>query len=235
MSDTHVNVPKKLACDLHTHTLYSRDSLTTLPKFLATCRRKGLDRVAVTDHDTVAGALLLHEMAPEMVIVGQEIHTTHGELIAYFLHQTIPAGLSPTEAIAAVRDQGGIVGVSHPLDRVRREAMGREHLEPLLEQLDLLEVFNARCLFAADNRAARQLAESAGLAMTGGSDAHCPWELGRGQTLIPPFDSPASFLASLRAAQVWGQPSPFWVHFASIYAKMARKTGRAPLPGVQGE
>ncbi len=219
-----------LVCDLHTHTRYSGDSLTELAAFLASCRRKGLDRVAVTDHDTIAGALRLKEMDPERIIVGQEVHTTQGDLSAYFLTEPIPAYRSPQEAIAAIRAQGGIVGVSHPLDRIRREAMGREQLLPLLNQLDLLEVFNARCLLPSDNRAAYALALEAGLLMTAGSDAHTTWELGRAVTLLPPFDSPASFLESLRTAQIRGRPSPPWVHFASTYAKIARRAGIAPPP-----
>ncbi len=224
-----------LVCDLHTHTLYSRDSLTSLEVFLDTCQRKGLDRVAVTDHNAIAGALRLKEMDSERIIVGEEIRTTCGELIAYFLTELVPTDLAPEKVIEIVRAQGGIVGVPHPLDRIRREAMGRAALTPLLDQLDFLEGFNSRCVFPADNRAARELATQHGLPVTAGSDAHSAWELGRAVTVLSPFDSAASFLESLRAAQLRGRKSPFWVHFVSTYAKIARRSGFAPGPPASQE
>ncbi|MGD1992121.1 MAG: PHP domain-containing protein [Anaerolineae bacterium] len=220
-----------LVCELHAHTLYSRDSLLSLDVFLAACRRKGLDRVAVTDHNTIAGALRLKEMDPERIIVGEEVRTTQGELIAYFLKKEIPVDLAPRQAIDVVHEQGGMVGVSHPLDRLRREAMGAETLITLLDQLDFLEVYNARCLIAADNRAARDLALQHGIPMTAGSDAHSLWELGRAVTLLPPFDSPSTFLDVLPQAEVRGQRSPPWIHFVSTMAKIRRRLRLArPLP-----
>lgn len=212
-------------CDLHTHTSYSPDCLVSPEQFLETCRRRGLDRVAVTDHNTLAGALRLKEMDPERVIVGQEIRTTHGELIAYFLTEPVPAGLSPQKAIEAVRVQGGVVGIPHPLDQIRREAMGRALVASLVEEVDFLEGFNARCLLPADNRAAQALARAHNLPITAGSDAHSLWELGRAGVRMPPFDSPASFLESLRSAQIWGKISPVWVHAFSTLAKILRRVG----------
>lgn len=224
------HTPHFLSCDLHTHTLYSRDCLVSLEQFLVACRRRGLDRVAVTDHNTIAGALRLKEMDPERIIVGQEIRTTTGELIAYFLTEPVPPDLPPQEAIAAVRAQGGVVGISHPLDRARREAMGRDGIEALLEEVDFLEGFNARCLFPADNVAAQALARAHTLPVTAGSDAHSLWELGRAVTRMPPFDSPASFLDALRSAHIAGRTSPAWVHALSTLAKLLRRAGLAPLP-----
>jgi len=218
-------------CDLHTHTAYSRDSLISLEAFLNACRRRGLDKVAVTDHNTIAGALRLKEMDPDRIIVGEEIRTAQGELIAYFLTKPIPGGLSPEETIERVHEQGGVVGISHPLDGLRREAMRQAALS-ILDRVDFLEGFNARCLLPRDNRAARALALRHGLPTTAGSDAHCPWEVGRAVILLPPFDSPPSFLESLRAGRIRGCISPPWVHMASIYAKVARRLGWAPMPAA---
>jgi predicted metal-dependent phosphoesterase TrpH len=219
-----------LICELHSHTAYSRDSLTLPRVFLDACRRKGIDRVAVTDHNAIAGALRIKEMDPERVIVGEEIRTTRGELIAYFLKELIPPDLPPEEAIDRVRAQGGIVGVSHPLDRIRSEAMRLAALTPLLDKLDFLEVFNARCTFPADNRAALALARENDLAMTAGSDAHAPWELGRAVVVVPYFDSPETFLESLRQGEIRARLSPIWVHFISTHAKLSRRFGFAPPP-----
>ncbi|HHS97784.1 MAG TPA: PHP domain-containing protein [Chloroflexi bacterium] len=221
-------------CDLHTHTVYSRDGLTSLETFLRACRRKGLDRVAVTDHNTIEGALQLKEMDPERIIVGQEIYTTRGELIAYFLRRPIPAGLSPEESIDRVHEQGGVVGISHPLDRLRREAMRRATFD-LLDRIDFLEGFNARCLFPADNDAARALALQHGLPVTAGSDAHTPWEIGRAVVTLPPFDSPAAFLESLRDGEIQGRISPPWLHVFSTYAKIAHRLGWTSTPATSEE
>ncbi len=215
-------------CDLHTHTAYSRDCLVSLERFLEVCRHRGLDRVAVTDHNTIAGALRLKAMDPERIIVGQEIRTTHGELIAYFLTEPVPPDLPPQEAIAAVRAQGGVVGIPHPLDQARREAMGRAGVEALLEEVDFLEGFNARCLFPADNRGAQALARAHNLPVTAGSDAHSLQELGRAVIYMPPFDSPRSFLEALRSARIEGRVSPVWVHALSTLAKILRRIRLAP-------
>ncbi|MBN1179606.1 MAG: PHP domain-containing protein [Anaerolineae bacterium] len=219
---------RTLVCELHTHTLYSRDSLTSLEAFLEACRRKGLDRVAVTDHNAVDGALRLREMDPQRVIVGEEIKTTHGELIAYFIEERVPPGLPPAEVVERVHAQGGVVGASHPLDRVRREAIGLAALTPVLDHLDFLETFNARCLFPGDNDAARDLAQRHDLPMTAGSDAHHVWELGRAVVVVPPFDTPVEFLAGLRAGHIRARLSPPWIHAVSTYAKLARRFGLAP-------
>lgn len=217
-------------CDLHTHTSYSRDCLVSPERFLAACRRKGLDRVAVTDHNTIVGALRLKELDPERIIVGEEIRTTEGELIAYFLTEEVPPDLPPPEAIAAVRAQGGIVGVSHPLDRARREAMGLAFVRALLGELDFLEGWNARCLFWADNGEALALARAHRLPVTAGSDAHSVRELGQMVTVMPPFDSPESFLESLRSARMEGRASLLWVHLVSTSAKILRRLGLVPFP-----
>jgi len=209
--------------------------LTPLESLLAASRRKGLDRLAVTDHNSITGALQLHRMDPQRIIVGEEIRTTRGELIAYFLSELVPPDLPPEEAIRAVRDQGGVVGVSHPLDGLRREAMGRSALLPLLDELDFIEVFNARCLLPAYNHRARALATERNLLVTAGSDAHCNAELGRAVVLMPPFDSAASFLESLRQASILARPGYFWMHLASAYAKAVRRLGWAPQPDPEGE
>ena len=212
-----------LTVELHTHTCYSKDCLTSLDKFIAECRRKKLDRVAVTDHNTTAGASKLKAMAPDLIIIGEEIKTDSGEIIAYFLTEEVPIGLPVRQAIARVRDQGGVVGVSHPADRLRQEAMGLDRLEPIVDLVDALEVFNARCVYASDNIAARDFALWHGKIGFAGSDAHTLAELGRATVTLPPFDSPQTFLDSLPAAQLNARLSSPFIHFASTWAKWMRR------------
>jgi len=214
---------RRWTVELHTHTSYSPDCLVTLEQLIAACRRKGIDRVAITDHNAIAGALAAQQIAPDLVIVGEEIKTDCGEIIAYFMSELVPSGLPVREAIARVREQGGVVGVSHPCDRYRREAMRRERLLPIVDLVDALEVFNARCVHPADNDCARNIAQEHGKLMFAGSDAHTTSELGRAAVRMPPFDSPQSFLASLAKAEIHARLSWPLVHFSSTYAKLVKR------------
>ncbi len=206
--------------DFHVHTCYSPDSLLSLEAVIETCRRRRLDKVAITDHNTIAGALALREMAPELVIVGEEIKTPAGELIAYFLKEEIPGGFSPQETIACIRAQGGVVGVPHPLDRLRREAMRRTNLMEVIDQVDVLEAFNARTTFSADNRKAEELARQRGLLVTAGSDAHTACEIGQAYVEMPPFNDQEEFMQSLAQGRIEGRLSAPWIHFSSLYARL---------------
>ncbi len=210
--------------DLHAHTLFSRDCLTRPEDLIARARQLGLDKLAITEHNNLAGALHAKQLAPDLIIVGEEIRTTQGELIAYFVTQEVPPGLSPQETIRRLRDQGAVISVPHPLDSVRGSAMGRENLLAIIHQVDALEVLNARCVRPRDNDAARELARQHGKLMTAGSDAHTLFELGRCTLAMPPFDDdPESFRQALQEAVPQGQVSPFWPHLASTYAKWRKR------------
>ena len=209
--------------DFHVHTCYSGDSFTSLEAVIGACRKRGLGKVAITDHNTIAGALALSEMAPDLVIVGEEIKTDVGEIIAYFLKEEVPKGLPVQEAIARVREQGGVVGVSHPLDRWRREAMGLTHLLSIIEQVDMLEAFNARTTFPSDNRRTLELAREWGLLATAGSDAHVAWEIGRAYVEMPAFNDKDEFLRSLAQGQIVGRLTTPLIHFASTWAKFIKR------------
>jgi predicted metal-dependent phosphoesterase TrpH len=209
--------------DFHVHTCYSKDSLTSLEAVMEACRKQCLDKVAITDHNTIAGAWALLDMAPDLVIVGEEIKTDVGEIIAYFLEEEVPKGLPVREAIARVREQGGVVGVPHPLDRLRREAMGLTHLLTIIEQVDLLEVFNARTTFPSDNRRALDLTREWGLLATAGSDAHIAWEIGRAYVEMPAFNDKDEFLRSLARGQIVGRLTNPLIHLASTWAKLIKR------------
>jgi len=211
--------------DLHVHTRFSKDCLTKLPALIAVCHRKGLDKIAITDHNTIAGALAARELAPDLIIVGEEIKTTQGELIAYFVQEEVPKRLTPLETIARLREQGAVISVPHPFERWRLSALARGALVDIIDQVDALEVFNARCLSVGDNHKAMEWAARYGKLTTAGSDAHTLWELGRGYVELPPFNGPEEFLQSLAQSKAGGSPSGFWVHFASTFAKLLRRLG----------
>ncbi len=209
--------------DLHCHTRYSRDSLMTYDALLRRMDQRGMDMVAITDHNTITGALAFHDRAPGRFLVGEEIKTTCGELIALFLREEVPPGLSPEQTIARVHAQGALVGASHPLDSWRGEALGMERLASIRRRLDFLEIFNARITFAKDNRQAREAAARWGLPGSAGSDAHAPPEVGRAYVDMPAFDGPQEFLDSLALGQIRGRLSSPLVHFYSTYAKWRKR------------
>ncbi len=97
-----------LRMEFHCHTVYSKDSLTPPLALVEACRRKGIDRVVVTDHNTIAGAKVAQALDPKRVIVGEEIMTTKGEILAAFVIDEIPPMLSPQETIRTIARTRGI-------------------------------------------------------------------------------------------------------------------------------
>lgn len=215
--------------DLHSHTLWSKDCLTEFGTIIALCEKRGIDRIAITDHNTAEGALALQKTAPELVIVGEEVMTTQGEILAYFVRESVPAGLTPDETIRRLREQGAVISVSHPFDRLRKGAWREDDLRRIAGQVDAVEIFNARCWFRADNDRAQSFAHEHDLCGTVGSDAHTRPEYGRATTLMRPFENdPEDFLDALRTATYNQRLSGYYVHVGSKAAKWSKKLGLKP-------
>jgi predicted metal-dependent phosphoesterase TrpH len=212
--------------ELHCHTHASGDSRADPARLVAAARRKGLDRLAITDHNTTTGAFEAAALDPERVIVGEEILTTEGELLAYFLREEIPRGLSPEATIDRLRAQGAVIAVSHPFDYVRRGAWPEASLRRILPLVDALEVFNARTWDARPNRRAAEWARQAGLPGIAGSDAHAAFEVGTARTLLEPFTDADSFRRALASARIEGRRSSPWVHLVSRYASWSKRRNR---------
>ena len=216
---------ERLRVELHSHTVWSKDCLVEFDTIIERCQARGIDRIAITDHNTAEGALALQKLAPELVIVGEEIMTSQGEILGYFMQESIPKGLSPEEAIRRLREQGAVISVSHPFDRLRKGAWREADLRRIIDQVDAIEVFNSRCAFNEDNRRAEVFAREQGLCATVGSDAHIPPEYGQATALLRPFADAESFRAALQDAQFDIHYSPNWVHFGSTYAKWMKRLG----------
>ncbi len=216
----------KLRVEFHCHTAYSKDSLTRPDRLLAACRRKGIDRIVITDHNTLAGALRAKELDPERVVVGVELMTTVGELLAAYVSAEIPAGLPPEEAIASLRAQGAFISVAHPFDRMRKGHWRAEELLRVLPQVDAIETFNARCLWPVYNRRAQAFAREHGVLGTVGSDAHTLGELGQAVMDLEPFHDAASLKAALVRAEPRTKLSGPWVHLYTRYAVWRKKRMR---------
>jgi predicted metal-dependent phosphoesterase TrpH len=213
--------------EFHCHTIFSKDCLTRPADLVETCRRKGIDRVVVTDHNTIAGARAAQALDPERVIVGEEIMTTRGELLASFVSDEIPEGLTPQEVIHRLKDQGAFISVSHPFDTLRKGGWKEADLIEILPDVDAIEVYNSRCMNPRFNWEARQFAEKHNLAGTVGSDAHVTFELGRSLMSLESFGGPEELRKIIRSGTPKVRWSPPWIHFTSRYATIYKKVTRA--------
>ncbi len=209
------------------HTGYSPDSETALEDFVARCVKTGLDCIAVTDHNTIRGALKVQEMAPFRVIIGEEIKTAGGEIIGLFLEEEIPRDLPPLETVNRIKEQGGLVSIPHPFDHFRRSVITREALNEVLPHVDVMEAFNARNTLQRDNRKAEELAREHGILTTAVSDSHTLVEMGRAYVEMPDFDgTPEGFKRSLaQATQVRRQITPL-IHVLTTITKNKKRLAR---------
>lgn len=209
-----------IKADLHIHTCYSIDCLTPLEKIVTRCLELGINCVAVADHNTIAGAVKLKDIAPFRVVIAEEIATTAGEIMGLFLNADIRQGFSPRETILQIRNQGGLVAIPHPFGRsLSRHASTLTSTE-ILSQVDIIETFNSRTPFSNSIRRAGTLATEQGKAASAGSDAHTLDEIGRAYVEMAEFDGPADFLNSLARGQIFGRRSSYLTHFASTWAKI---------------
>jgi predicted metal-dependent phosphoesterase TrpH len=204
--------------EFHCHTIFSKDSLTRPSDLVKTCRHKGIDRVLVTDHNTIAGARAAQAIDPELVSVGEEIATTHGEILAAFVRVEIPKGLTPQETIRRLKDQEAFISVSHPFDRWRSGHWREEDLLEIVPEVDAIEVYNSRCMLPQFNEEARQFAERHHLAGTVGSDAHAAFELGNSLMEVEPFEDAEGLRRVIRKGVPHVRRAPAWARLISRYA-----------------
>ncbi|OGN94641.1 MAG: hypothetical protein A2Z75_09010 [Chloroflexi bacterium RBG_13_50_10] len=212
-----------IKADLHIHTCYSIDCLTPLEKIVERCLELGINCIAVADHNTVAGALKLREIAPFKVIIAEEILTPAGEIMGLFLSEGISQRLSPQETISKIRSQGGLVAIPHPFGRSLPWNPNRLTSAEVLSQVDIIETFNSRTPFSNSIARAEKLAKEQGKPASAGSDAHTLGEIGRAYVEMPEFDGPADFLTSLAQGKIFGRKSSYLAHVASTWAKIRKR------------
>jgi predicted metal-dependent phosphoesterase TrpH len=210
--------------DFHTHTHASKDSLILPADLISAARRKGIDRVVVTDHNSIAGAREAQAIDPELIIIGEEIMTTQGEILAAFVQEEIPAGLSPLETIARLKEQGAFISVSHPFDVLRKGGWKENDLLEILPLVDAIEVYNSRCMLPRFNRRAELFARKHNIAGTVGSDAHAAFEVGRSLLLLDQFTGPEGLRRVIRKGIPRVKWSPPWFHLFSRYASIVGKS-----------
>ena len=193
-------------CDLHMHTDHSNDCATPVEVLVETAKDRGMGAIAVTDHNEISGALLAREYAERVggieVIVAEEVKTAEqGEIIGLFLEEKIPKGLTMAETIAEIRRQGGLTYVPHPFDRLH-SVPDYEHLLDIVEEIDILEVFNPRVAFSAFNEEADRFAGKYRIVPGAGSDGHVAQALGSVRIRLHDFDGPEEFLEAMRSADI---------------------------------
>lgn len=212
--------------DLHCHTRGSFDCLSSPRAVVRAARERGLTHLAITDHDRIDAAFEAREAAPAglTVIVGEEVRTRDGDLICLFLERPIPPGLSAEETIAAAREQGGLVGIPHPFDRLRGSLLRDARMDSLGSLVDWVETHNARLVGHGNERAA-EYARERGLPGVAVSDAHSIMEVGVACTALNGDPStPAGLLAALGAVELMPGRASFIVRAWTPLAKLVQRT-----------
>lgn len=211
-----------LKADFHIHTKYSMDCHNELEDIVKRCQKLGLTCIAIADHDAVEGGLELQKIAPFKVIVAEEVQTYNGEVMGMFLKKRIASGIPLQQAIAAIKEQGGLVNIPHPFDPMRGLRLNADEFNKLAPQIDMIEVFNARVPTTQTNTKAENFAREHNLPGTAGSDSHSIAEMGSVAVAMNDFTTPAEFLAALRTATIEGKRASPFVHFHSTVAKIKK-------------
>jgi len=212
-----------LKADLHIHTEYSMDCNTSLQEIIDCCLRIGINCIAIADHGTIEGALKMKSIAPFRVIVAEEILTPHGEIMGMFLEEGIPSGLSVNETISRIRAQGGLICIPHPFDTFRQSALDNKIMEEIVEQIDVIEVFNSRSPLLRSSTRAKIFAEKYGIAKSAGSDAHTSPAIGDAYIEMPEFNGRDDFLNALVKGKIYGHRTNPLTHFNSVWLRFKRR------------
>ena len=220
-----------LRIDFHMHSWGSHDCLSRPEAILAAAKRRGVGRIALTDHDRLDVALQMAERHPEAVIPAEEVRTAEGvDVIGLYLSVPIPRGTPARATCERIREQGGLAYLPHPY--AGGKGGGGRLAESLAPHVDVIEVFNGRLHDPRQNELARALAERHGKAQGAGSDAHTILEVGRSWVELPWHPStPGALLQALGQGRIHGTTSARWVHLASTWAKVRHRLPGAPGPG----
>ena len=217
--------------DLHCHTSASFDSLAAPASIVGAALKRGLTHLAITDHGTIDGALEAREAAPDglTIIVGEEIRTAEGDLIAMFLQTAVAQHQPAKETIDEVRAQGGLVGIPHPFDKFRGSLLRDAQMASLAPFVDWVEVHNARIVGGTGNEQAAEFATEHGLHGVAVSDAHSTLEVGVEYTCLGGDPSTSAGLLEALAGDVelvTGRASYYVRTFTPIAKLVHRLTRR---------
>lgn len=214
-----------LKADLHMHTRYSFDCTTSPQAIVRRCQKLGINCVAVADHGTIEGALLVKEIAPFRVIVAEEILTPLGEVMGMFLTKPIPSNISVEEAFKQIKAQNGLVCLPHPFDSMRGiNDRGFHEIAGFLSQVDVIEVFNSRAMrLGGSNAKALAFAKEHSFLQSAGSDAHTSGEIGHAYVEMPEFDDVDGFRRSLAQGRISGRHTCPMIHVVSTLKTLKKR------------
>jgi len=218
-------VKQHLRFDLHIHSDHSRDSSLSVDDILKQAVKKGLDGIAICDHNTVAGSYHAGKRArelnlPLLVLPGIEVSTTEGHLLILGIRENIQPELSPGETIRIAKQKGGVVIAAHPF-KIRSIGC----VDGL--EIDAVETFNSRCIFG-ENRKAREMAQVLGKPEVGGSDSHILATIGMGYTEIDAYPDEKSVLDAIREGRTrsGGRIVPVYIVLIQIIRGLFRRFHR---------
>ena len=210
--------------DLHVHSRYSFDSISNPEKILKIARKKGLDGIAITDHNTIKGGIIASQVNIKyfFTIIGSEIGTEAGDIIGLFLNEEIKSR-TLLEVIDEIKAQDGIAVLAHPFRRAK------EINDEVIKRIDVIEAFNARNKKSA-NIMAKNLALKHNLPMIAGSDAHFYFEIGRARTIINADDHEISNIKRsilTNNTKLSGKESSYYIN---LFSKSIRIIKTRKLP-----
>lgn len=207
-----------LKIDMHVHTEFSPDAFGSIPEIIKGAMRKGLDGIAITDHNTVDGALKAVEYVEKndidfIVIPGIEITTLQGHLLAIGVEEKIEQGMSVRDTLAEIRRLGGLAVAPHPFHPFRNGIWKLSKFE-----FDAIEVYNAKYIFGVGNYLAKRMRERMNVPETGGSDSHNPEMIGYGFTYVDSDRDYGSIISSLKSGytRASGEKIPVSIYLGHV-------------------
>jgi predicted metal-dependent phosphoesterase TrpH len=205
----------RVKVDLHVHTVYSPDSLITLEQLVFWAKRRGLNAVAVTDHNRVEGALKMAKETDFLIIPGTEVNSSDGHIVALNVHEVIPRDISADETVERIHAAGGIAVACHPF-ALFKGSLGKH----ASGKFDAIETINASASpFKRSVRKAEEVAKRFKLPRVAGTDAHYAPAIGYAYTLVdaePRVDAVVKAIAAGHC-QPFGTPVPLKLKLEKYY------------------
>lgn len=187
--------------DFHTHSVRSRDGAITAEQYTELIENGTLDYIAVTDHNHVSFARELHARLGDRIIIAEEVNALEGEIIGLFLTEKVPRDLSAKVTIKHIKDQGGLVYIPHPFETIRR-GLPAEVLLSVIDDVDIIEVFNGRAFFQNKGAEAMKIARLHNKATAASSDAHGIKGMGTVYTSIASPPTAKNLVSQLQTAKL---------------------------------
>lgn len=191
---------EKIKFAFHVHSSFSSDSWSRPKDIVSYCHKRGIKAIAICDHNEIAGAIETQKTAAgdPYVIICEEIRTQSGEIIGMFLSERIAPGLAVEQTIKEIKKQGGLVCLPHPGETFRKESISREKIEEIIDQVDIIEVYNSRTLLSEDNKWALQLASQKNKLQIVGSDAHFLKDISKTINRLDLFEDIKDFVVAMK-------------------------------------